>query len=522
MKSASHLAEDHAIVRREMTVDPFLEELFKLRKISCAPGSLRQDLSGDMPLVTRPNAKISKISAVNIGDAVVYQEPGKEQTVLGGVTAIIAQPTRKGGITLALKVHRLYQFQELREIFDNLAMYRDNPKLKDVDFRKVGENDPLVHDVEYQAAKRLYDQMEANVAQCFAGFPGLHHKVLVTALSDWTTTIAPEMVHEVLHLTLNSKVLENIGPSPDSEWPEKNADAIRMLSGVTVLWTSFLNTKTWTLHPVNLPPEAMTGRVLSAAARSMYWSPQGAVWGMVGTFRRYIDGRLKALGRHCSNQRQAVLSVPCSFNLFAFLVIATRNEALEELHVGDLDMQWLPDQRAWRAQFAGPEILETQLGPNWGSWSTAEGRFIKVAGPVVMKYSHKTPDKVQFIMLRVELGRRAVSLWPWSQGKTKPQQKTTRFNHLFSVAMPLPSSPRAPPPTPAGLSLPHPRQWAVVQRRRRRRPGRRAEVGAPVAQCSPLPPPGSLTPPRPPVGLSLPPPIGLSLHLFYIVRVATL
>ena len=275
-----------------------------------------------MPLVTRPNAKIS---AVNIGDAVVYQEPGKEQTVLGGVTAIIAQPTRKGGITLALKVHRLYQFHELREIFDNLAMYRDNPKLKDVDFRKVGENDPLVHDVEYQAAKRLYDQMEANVAQCFAGFPGLHHKVLVTALSDWTTTIAPEMVHEVLHLTLNSKVLENIGPSPDSEWPEKNADAIRMLSGVTVLWTSFLNTKTWTLHPVNLPPEAMTGRVLSAAARSMYWSPQGAVWGMVGTFRRYIDGRLKALGRHCSNQRQAVLSVPCSFNLFAFLVIATRN-----------------------------------------------------------------------------------------------------------------------------------------------------------------------------------------------------
>ena len=285
------------------------------------------------------------------------------------MTAIIAQPTRKGGITLALKVHRLYQFHELREIFDNLAMYRDNPKLKDVDFRKVGENDPLVHDVEYQAAKRLYDQMEANVAQCFAGFPGLHHKVLVTALSDWTTTIAPEMVHEVLHLTLNSKVLENIGPSPDSEWPEKNADAIRMLSGVTVLWTSFLNTKTWTLHPVNLPPEAMTGRVLSAAARSMYWSPQGAVWGMVGTFRRYIDGRLKALGRHCSNQRQAVLSVPCSFN-----------------------------------QFAGPEILETQLGPNWGSWSTAEGRFIKVAGPVVMKYSHKTPDKVQFIMLRVEFG----------------------------------------------------------------------------------------------------------------------
>ena len=84
--------------------------------------------------------------------------------------------------------------------------------------------------------------------------------------------------------------------------------------------------------------------------------------------------------------------------------MATRNEALEELHVGDLDIQWLPDQRAWRAQFAGPEILETQLGPNWGSWSTAEGRFIKVAGPVVMKYSHKTPDKVQFIMLRVEFG----------------------------------------------------------------------------------------------------------------------
>ena len=36
--------------------------------------------------------------------------------------------------------------------------------------------------------------------------------------------------------------------------------------------------------------------------------------------------------------------------------------SLEELNVGDLEIKRLPHERAWRAQFAGPELLDTQLG----------------------------------------------------------------------------------------------------------------------------------------------------------------
>ena len=56
----------------------------------------------------------------------------------------------------------------------------------------------------------------------------------------------------------------------------------------------------------------------------------------------YIDGRLKTLGRNISS----------SWRLLS----------LEELNVGDLEIKRLPHERAWRAQFAGPELLDTQLG----------------------------------------------------------------------------------------------------------------------------------------------------------------
>ena len=56
--------------------------------------------------------------------------------------------------------------------------------------------------------------------------------------------------------------------------------------------------------------------------------------------------------------------------------MAIRNEALEELNVGNLEIERLPDERVRRTQFAGPKFfkLNTQANP---AWSRVELGFMR-------------------------------------------------------------------------------------------------------------------------------------------------
>ena len=52
----------------------------------------------------------------------------------------------------------------------------------------------------------------------------------------------------------------------------------------------------------------------------------------------------------------------CSRRLGATSPAPGRLLSLEELNVSDLEIKRLQDERTWCAQFAGPELLDTQLG----------------------------------------------------------------------------------------------------------------------------------------------------------------
>ena len=221
-------------------------------------------------------------------------------------------------------------------------------------------------------------------------------------LSDFETYVSAEQVHNVMHLTLHPALLENVGPSPESDWPGLE-ECREMLHATTVVWKSFLNTKKWTLHHIKLPPASMQ-LVFSAAGRAMCWTPQAVTWGLTCGFRRYIRARLARLGQDHGQSRQAVLSVPCSFPLFAYLAMSTRSPGCSEISDADFHIDWKPDNSTWLATFRLPSLLDSHLGHHWGSIRLQDGRYINVEGSVIMRYNHKKPGKVTFTMMRVVFG----------------------------------------------------------------------------------------------------------------------
>jgi hypothetical protein len=326
---------------------------------------------------------------------------------MAAVVAIVSQRTSKNNINLRLKVRRLYEYHELLRILDSLAAYRQIPKIKELTYNVLkgdSESDAVSKDdADLVSARAAFKAIQEQVKPYFQGFNGLYHKVQVVALSDFETYIKADQVHAVLHLTLNPGVLENVGPDPDSEWPRQGQDIRAMLNVTTVVWKSFLNTKQWTLHLIKLSPESMK-LVFAAVARAMLWTPQAVTWGLTCGFRRYIRARLPRLGAMHGQRRQAVLSVPCSFSHFAFLVMSIRAPGCAPISDEYFSINWSPSNNTWHVRLQYPKLLDNHLGRNWGSISLQDGRFINVEGEILMRYTHMKPGKVTFTMMSVEFG----------------------------------------------------------------------------------------------------------------------
>jgi hypothetical protein len=401
------------IIGQPVYHDKFLDTLNDQRKMSCCPGSVRQEL----PMKNFCEMAHGKVAGINIGDIVVYEEkgyrgqnivsssPDGKNLVYAAVIAVACHSTRRKEPKMMLHVQRLYQFHELLWIFDQIAPYRKHKKLNEVDFRNVTGLPPdLVQDPVFVDAKRQFQDMREQVKVCFTGMPGMHHKVYVMALSDHETYLPPECVHYVLAHTLCPAMLENVGSTNDSVWPPTWQEADATLCTRNVLWKSYLDTRTWTLHPIDLRRTYMQNIVFSAAGRASAWVPQLAMQGSVGVVRRYIDSRVRKLGGVDGQSRQAVLSVPCSFNLFAFLVASCRAPGLALMDSESVHIAWEKSSHSWLVRVASPIFLESVLGRNWGTYSFQNDRTVEVEGLILMRYSHETPDRMRFTMTKVRFG----------------------------------------------------------------------------------------------------------------------
>ena len=401
--SASNLSPSHNLSGSPITSDPFLEKLYQMRRNPCALGSVRQDIPSDDP----SSFDNSKLYAVNTGDVVVYQEQGIPRSVMGLVIGMGSKRGRSNSTVIRIQVQRLYEFEELAGIIDNIATYRNTPKLKTIKFSNVpppsdGDPDILRAHGQYLANKR-------QIKEYFRFPPDMVEKqaVLITIMSDHVAYLLPKHVHKVMHATLHPAILESIDSSlnADPEWPSK-AEATKMLGGTTVMWHSFVNTKKWTLHRITLSEDNMIKQVFMPSGRAMYWASQAVTRGLAGIFRRYIRAAFKRIGSEDAQPRQCVLSVPCPFSFLAHLVDATRkpNNCLVDFPE-DVDVTWNETRREWTATWARPDLMDIHLGHNWSCIQLGEtSRIIQATGQVILRYRHDKPDKVNFTMSKVSCG----------------------------------------------------------------------------------------------------------------------
>ena len=405
--SASFLKEGHTFSGREMTSDPLLAQLYNARRDPCVLGSVRQAIPGTAFVETLDLVENKKLAAINIGDVVQYREPGAQDTVMAVVIAVTGKRARGNGIVVRVQGRRLYAYKELLGILDSIAPYRRNPKLRDVSFSaNAGASPALRADSDFQNAREQFTALKALLKGYFtAGDTGPQHCVMMTVLSDHDVFLEPDAIYSVLHATVHPATFEKIDSHPraDPDWPPRGSED-RMLGGVTVMWKAFVNTKTWTLHHIELSELNMLRQVFSSAARALYWAPRSVTRGMAGIFRRTLRAKMRDFGRHDGGREQFVLVLPCSFAFFAHFVQATRQYDHSGLQPSSsLDIAWDKNKRTWTAVWPTPELMDIQLGCNWGNWVLVDGRMIQVSGPVVMRYCHAQPDKVHFIMTKVTM-----------------------------------------------------------------------------------------------------------------------
>ena len=399
---ANFLREDHNIDGKEIAADPLLTFLRNTRRDACALGSVRQAIPGPEHGVSLDVFENAKLAAINIGDVVQYKEVASLELVMAVVLGIRSKRDSRSGTVNVVHARRLYTYSELLKVLDSISSYRKNPKLTHVRFSET--NADLQSDDDFKRALAQHQTLKRQLKNHFSS--NLSQRVvLMTAVSDCDMFLRPDEIFRVLHATMNPKIYEKIDarPQADPNWPTKEG-ARSMLGGVTVMWKSFLNTKRWTLHPIELTVESMVRDVLLFEGRTLYWAPQIVTRGLAGIFRRYVREKVRQLGSVDLQARQCVLSVPCCFSFFSHLLLSTRhsnNRAVDKN--SELIMTWQDTTRTWTATWESPSLLDVQLGCNWGSMMLADGRIIQVTGPVVMSYSHNTPDKVRFTMTKVSL-----------------------------------------------------------------------------------------------------------------------
>ena len=88
---------------------------------------------------------------------------------------------------------------------------------------------------------------------------------MMTVLSDHDVLLEPDAIYSVLLAAVHPATFEKIDSHPraDPDRPPRGS-ADRMLGGVTVMWKAFANTKTRTLHHIELSELSMLRQAFSS------------------------------------------------------------------------------------------------------------------------------------------------------------------------------------------------------------------------------------------------------------------
>ena len=387
LNSAKRLRENfNPISTTAVRVDPFLTFLLD-NMSSSGPTSLRRGQNHR--------------TTIHAGDVVVYEEPNNPGVkVMAAVMGFRVARTKAAGSAINMQIYatRLYGFKELFSILDNLQTYRGTARLKHLDFESQSHAADLRDGVDFQAGLAAHNILRSRLFECFNSFPDHEHKIIQVALSDHTTVISPDNVHDVLRLYLSDKIVENVSasggilPSPSS--------ISKQLHSTAVIYTHVLNTNTWVLSPIIRSEVDMVSQILPVVCQSLRASPPELVGGMLSTLRRQVFMSLsRILHGAASDARTSVLEPSCTFSLFAYIVYVTQDP-------DSVSISWKNESKSWEAKFKGPAALEAQLGIGWGNLQSSEGPYVQVIpeSEVLLYYAHSHPDKLQ-ITLRVTRGQ---------------------------------------------------------------------------------------------------------------------
>ena len=385
--SAKRLRENfNPISTTVVRVDPFLTFLLD-NMSSSGPTSLRRGQNHR--------------TTIHAGDVVVYEEPNKPGIkVMAAVMGFRVARTNAAGSAINMQIYatRLYGFKELFSILDNLQTYRGAARLKHVDFESQLHAADLRDAVDFQAGLAAHNILRSRLFECFNSFPDHEHKIIQVALSDHTTVISPDNVHDVLRLYLSDKIVENVSASGGILPSPSNIS--KLLHSTTVIYTHVLNTNTWMLSPIVRSEVDMVSQILPVVCQSLRASSPELVGSMLGALRRQIFTSLsRILHGAASDARSSVLEPSCTFSLFAYIVYVTQDP-------DSVSISWKNESKSWEAKFKGPGALEAQLGIGWGNLQSPDGPYVQVIpeSEVLLYYAHSHPDKLR-ITLRVTRGQ---------------------------------------------------------------------------------------------------------------------
>ena len=112
----------------------------------------------------------------------------------------------------------------------------------------------------------------------------------------------------------------------------------------------------------------------------------------------------------------------------------------------------------WKATRSSPELLDIQLGCDWGNCVLANDRFIQVSGPVEMRYCHARQDKVLFtnVILSVDGCYQLDVVVPGNVQPAVDADFWTTLPPTATISSHSDPPPPHPPRTPTHSDPPHP------------------------------------------------------------------